>query len=224
MGANTATRLRSTSYSWPAKGFHWLIALLILCTLPLGFYMVGLPLAPQKLRLFNYHKWIGITVLALTVLRLLWRLSARPPDPIASTPRWQHVLAAIAHATLYLFTIVMPITGWVMSSAYGFPTVLFTVIQLPDLVGKNKALGDLLRTVHDGLAWGLVVVLSIHIAAALWHQFVLRDNVLGRMLFNHGPLDPAIRYEPHQSHTDVTGLGNPRDDKGQRNSNRIDND
>ena len=100
MGANTATRLRSTSYSWPAKGFHWLIALLILCTLPLGFYMVGLPLAPQKLRLFNYHKWIGITVLALTVLRLLWRLSARPPDPIASTPRWQHVLAAIAHATL----------------------------------------------------------------------------------------------------------------------------
>ena len=183
MGANTATPSQNTSYSWPAKGFHWLIALLILCTLPLGFYMVGLPLAPQKLRLFNYHKWIGITVLALTLLRLLWRGIARSPDPIVSAPRWQHVLATIAHVLLYLFTIVMPITGWVMSSAYGFPTVLFTVIQLPDLVGKNKALGDFLRSVHDGLAWGLVVALSIHIAAALWHQFVLRDNVLGRMLF-----------------------------------------
>ena len=181
MGAIMATSSQNRSYSWPAKGFHWLIALLILCTLPLGFYMVGLPLAPQKLKLFNYHKWIGITVLALTALRLLWRLIARPPGPIESAPRWQVVLASITHAALYLLTIVMPITGWVMSSAYGFPTVLFAVIQLPDLVGKNKAFGDLLRAVHEGLAWGLVVVLSVHIAAALWHQFILRDNVLGRI-------------------------------------------
>ncbi len=170
------------NYSALTIGFHWLVAVMICAMLVLGFYMSDLALTPYKLKLFSYHKWAGMTVLLLTTLRLLWRLARPlPPDP-HSMKRWEIRSARLAHGILYLLMFAIPLTGWLMSSAKGFPTVLFTVWQLPDLVAKNKELGNLLKDAHENLNYLLLATLGLHVLAALRHQFILRDGILAKMI------------------------------------------
>jgi cytochrome b561 len=169
-------------YSGVAILLHWLIAVAILCTFLLGQYMTNLQLSPVKLRLYSYHKWIGVTILLLVLARLAWRLAHRPPPPPASMPAWQHSAAGIAHFFLYVLTLAIPVSGWLMSSASGFQVMYLGVIPIPDLLAKNKDMADQLKQLHEALNWLMVLVVALHVAAALKHHLVDRDDVLWRML------------------------------------------
>jgi cytochrome b561 len=169
-------------YTATAIGLHWLVAALVLATIPLGLYMTELPLSPRKLALYAYHKWIGVTVFLLAVLRLLWRLTHRPPPHAPGFPAWQRYTAHAAHALLYFLVVAVPVSGWVYSSAVGVPTVYLGLWQLPDLVSRNRDLADALKLVHNWLAYGLTAIVAVHIAAALKHHFIDGDGVLARMV------------------------------------------
>ena len=171
-----------TAYTRTAIALHWLIALLIFALFPVGLYMVGLPLSPEKLRIYSYHKWTGVTVFLLALLRLAWRLTHGAPPPPAAMPPWQRRLAAVSHGALYLLLLVIPLSGWVMSSALGVPVVYFGVLPLPDLVAKNKELGEAVKVVHASLNFTLAALVVLHAAAALKHHLVDRDDVLVRMI------------------------------------------
>ncbi len=173
-------------YTRTAKGLHWLIALLMLGLLGLGFYMHDLPLSPQKLQLYAWHKWAGVTVFLLVIVRLAWRVTHQPPPLPAGMPRWQQWAAQATHLLLYVLMLAIPLSGWLMSSAKGFQTVWFGVLLLPDLLAKDKALGDLLATLHMSLNLLLVALLVAHVGASLKHHFIDRDDVLLRMLPNFG--------------------------------------
>jgi cytochrome b561 len=168
-------------YSRPAVALHWLLALFIACGFTLGAYMVDLHASPTKVRLFAYHKWIGITVLGLVLIRSAWRLTHRPPAELPM-PRWQRLTARATHYLLYLLMIVTPVCGWLYSSATGYPVVYLKLWQLPDLVHKNKQLADVLAEVHGDLAWALLWLVVLHSAAALKHHFIDHDSTLRRML------------------------------------------
>jgi len=168
-------------YTRTAIALHWLVALLIACGFSLGTYMVDLHISPRKLRLYSYHKWIGITVLALVLIRLVWRLTHKPP-PEVPMPNWQLRSARATHYLLYALMIVTPLCGWLYSSASGYPVVYLKMWQLPDLVHKNPALAKVLVQIHGFLAWSIFWIVLLHVAAALKHHLVDRDDTLRRML------------------------------------------
>ena len=170
-----------TRYTHTAIALHWLVALLIFAAFPLGMYMHDLPLSPAKLQLYSYHKWLGITALLLVVLRILWRVTHRPPALPETMPRWQKIASEVMHQLLYVLMLAAPLSGWLMSSAKGFKTVWFGVLPLPDLVGKDKALGEWLASVHASLNYLLLALVVLHIAAALKHHLIDKDGVLLRM-------------------------------------------
>ncbi|MEK7811250.1 MAG: cytochrome b [Pseudomonadota bacterium] len=169
-------------YTNTAISLHWLIALLLFISIPLGVYMHDLPLSPYKLQLYSYHKWIGVTIFMLAVFRLYWRISHRPPALPENTPQWAVVASEIVHYLLYILILIIPLSGWLMSSAKGFQTVWFGLLPLPDLLGKDKFMGDLLQGVHQFLNIALAVVFAAHVGAALKHHFLERDDILSRML------------------------------------------
>ncbi len=171
-----------TSYGQIAIGLHWLIAFGIIATFALGLYMHELPLSPQKLKLYSWHKWAGVSIFLFVVLRLGWRLAHRPPRLPAAMPAWQRMAAEATHGLLYLLMFAVPLSGWLMSSAKGFQTVWFGVLPLPDLLDKNKELGDLLKEVHEALNFGMAGLVLAHAGAALKHHLIDRDEVLARML------------------------------------------
>ncbi len=171
-----------TRYTRIAIGLHWLIAFAIIGSFSVGLYMVDLPLSPQKLRIYSWHKWAGVTIFMFVVLRLGWRLRHRPPELPATMPAWQRNIAGATHILLYLLMFAVPISGWLMSSAKGFQTVWFGVLPLPDLLDKDKELGDLLLQVHALLNFGMAALVFLHVGAALKHHFFDRDEVLTRMI------------------------------------------
>jgi cytochrome b561 len=171
----------SPGYTRTAVALHWFIALLLTASFTLGSTMTTLHMSPRKLRLYSYHKWIGITVLGLVLIRLVWRLTHTPP-PDEPMPGWQRVAAHATHWLLYLLMVVTPIVGWLYSSASGYPVVYLKLWQLPDLVSKNADLAKVLVQVHATLAWTLFCVVLLHAAAALKHHFFDRDATLRRML------------------------------------------
>lgn len=169
-------------YTGVAIALHWLIAFAILGTFLLGQYMTNLQLSPAKLKLYSYHKWIGVTIFLLVLMRIAWRLAHRPPLPPASMPAWQHSAASIAHFFLYALTLAIPVSGWLMSSASGFQVVYLGVIPIPDLLAKSKDAAQELKQLHEALNWLMVLVVAMHVAAALKHHLMDRDDVLQRML------------------------------------------
>jgi cytochrome b561/polyisoprenoid-binding protein YceI len=176
--------LRNTSDRWGAISqlLHWLIVALIALQATLGLTGRWLPLGVEKLAILARHKSIGITILGLATLRLLWRwLNPTPllPSNLKPHERW---LAHFTHAALYVLLFAMPLTGWIMSSARGFPVSWFNLVQLPDLVSKSEALYDAMVTTHAALAIALLLTLAVHIAGALKHHLVLKDDTLRRML------------------------------------------
>ena len=168
-------------YTGTAIALHWLLALMILGSFSMGVYMSGLPLSPTRLKLYNWHKWAGVTILALSALRLLWRLTHRPPADLPM-PRWQRVAAHAAHWALYALFFAIPLAGWAYSSAAGFPIVWFGVLPLPDFVSPDRALAATLKQVHGALAFALAAVVVLHVAGALKHHLIDRDGLLRRML------------------------------------------
>jgi cytochrome b561 len=168
-------------YSSMAIALHWLMALLIVAAFCLGVYMTGLSMSPTRLKLYNWHKWAGATILALAAVRLLWRLLHRPPADLPA-PAWQQTAAHIIHGLLYGLFFAVPLAGWAYSSAAGFPIVWMGVLPLPDLVSPDKALAALIKPWHRRLAWLLALTVLIHLAGALKHRFIDRDGLLQRML------------------------------------------
>ncbi len=172
-------------YTKTAKALHWLMAILFFGLLALGFYMHDLPLSPEKLKLYSWHKWAGVTAFLLVWLRLFWRVTHRPPALPANMPKTMQLAAHAGHLLLYVLMIAIPLSGWLMSSAKGFQTVWFGVLPIPDLIGKHKETGDLLQTLHMGLNLLFAAVIAGHIGAALKHHFIDKDDILKRMLPNH---------------------------------------
>ncbi len=169
------------TYTRTAISLHWIIFILVCCGWALGQYMTGLQFSPQKLRYVSWHKWLGVTVFALALARLAWRLR-RPPPALPAMSALQRRAATAMHALLYALLLVIPLTGWLFSSASGVPTVYFGAIQLPDLLHKDKAVADVLKQVHSALNWTLLVFVSGHALFALKHHFVDRDRLLARMI------------------------------------------
>lgn len=169
-------------YTPTARLLHWLMAALLIGLLGLGFYMHDLPLSPEKLQLYAWHKWAGVSAFLLAALRLGWRLTHTPPALPDSMPAAHRLAAHAGHALLYVLMFAIPLSGWLMSSAKGFQTVWFGILPLPDLLAKDKALGDLLGQAHLILNLAFVAILAGHIGAALKHHFIDRDDILTRML------------------------------------------
>ena len=176
----------SAHYTKTAKGLHWLMAVLFFGMLGLGFYMQGLPLSPDKLKLYSWHKWVGVTVFLLALFRIAWRVTHQPPPLPGSMPRLIQIAAHAGHHMLYMLMFLIPLSGWLMSSAKGFQTVWFGVLPIPDLLEKDKMLGELLQTVHVSLNYLFIAVLVAHIGAALKHHFIDKDDILTRMLPGSG--------------------------------------
>jgi len=165
---------------------HWVLGLALIGLFGVGLYMADLPFSPQRLKLYNWHKWAGVTLLALSVLRLTWRLIHRPPalphTIEKSMPSWQKFAHHGTHHLLYALFFAVPLIGWAYSSAAGFPIVFLGLWQLPDFVPVSKDLAEAIKPWHQYTAFALAALALLHIAAALKHQVVDRDGLLARML------------------------------------------
>ncbi|MBT2321125.1 cytochrome b [Variovorax paradoxus] len=177
-------RASNSDSSWgaPAKFFHWLVAALIFTQFALGWLAVGWPLSPAKLNLFGWHKSIGMLILALVLMRLLWRLANPTPALPADTPAWERVAARVSHALLYVMMVAMPLTGWILNSAKGVPFSIFWRIPLPAIAEPDEHMAELAALAHFSLWVVLAALLVLHVGAALRHHFVKRNDVLARML------------------------------------------
>ncbi|MEY4754540.1 MAG: hypothetical protein RJA44_2215 [Pseudomonadota bacterium] len=180
MSASTASR-----YTRTAIGLHWLLGLSLVAIFAVGLWMADLPFSPQRLKLYNWHKWAGVTILVLSLLRLVWRLTHRPPALPArieqAMPAWQRAAHHGTHHLMYLLFFAVPLLGWAYSSAAGFQIVWFGVLPLPDFVPVDKALAELIKPWHKLSAFALALLALMHIGAALKHQFIDRDGLLARM-------------------------------------------
>lgn len=164
---------------------HWLMALLLITLVVLGLYMAGLPdvgFDTRKIRLTLYHKELGLLALMLVGSRLLWRFGSALPSLVESLPDWQKVLARFVHLCFYGLMFALPLTGWLMSSAAAIPVSALGLFTLPDLVPHNDRLFQTFIEVHKWLGYALIACLLAHIAAALRHHFVLKDDTLRKML------------------------------------------
>jgi cytochrome b561/polyisoprenoid-binding protein YceI len=170
-------------YDGVAQLFHWLIAIMIFVMFGLGWYMTDLDSAdPRTFEIYQIHKGIGIAIFALALLRLLWRWTHPAPPLPATMKRWEMVAASAAHWALYGLILLQPLIGILQSNAANFPIVLFGSIELPALIGQNEALGETLTGLHHLFAKIMALLILAHIAAALRHHIMLKDDVLRRMM------------------------------------------
>ena len=169
-------------YGAIAKCFHWVMALAILMMLAVGFIMTDLPMSPDKFRVYGIHKSIGALILIAAFLRLFWRFINVVPELPADMPTWQKLGAHGSHVALYILMFVMPLTGWLMSSAAGFQVSVFGWFLLPNLIAPSPGLREIFGILHELLAFAIIGLVSLHILAALKHHFIDKDTILRRML------------------------------------------
>ena len=176
--------LKNPEQHWGAvsQSLHWLIVLLLLAQGTVGLLMGDMARGPDKIAVYALHKSVGITLLALAVARLLWRLYAGRPAPVPGTLSWQERAASAMHAALYVLLFAVPISGWVMNSAAGFPLQWFGLFNLPSIAPHDRDLHELAESMHEWLFWALVALAAAHAAAALYHHLFQRDATLARML------------------------------------------
>lgn len=183
---NLSESSQAARYSTVAIVLHWLLGISIFAMFAIGIYMSDLPFSPLRLKLYNYHKWAGITFLILSVLRLVWRLLNKPPAlPKAieqAMPSWKTKVYHATHYALYALFFAVPLIGWAYSSAAGFPIVLFGVLPLPDFVAVDKEFAKQIKDLHEISAFALVGLALLHIGAALKHHFIDKDGLVSRML------------------------------------------
>lgn len=173
--------MAAAKHNRTAIGLHWITALAVLGLLSVGLWMVGLPLGLLKLKVYAWHKWIGMAVLALTTARLLWRWRHPPPALPGSLRDWERRLAPIAHWTLFALLLAMPLSGWMMNSAAGVGLYWFGYVPIPDLVPRDPDLFAALKTVHKVLSRLLIAVVALHVGAVIYHDVLRRDGVFRRM-------------------------------------------
>jgi cytochrome b561 len=180
----------SRRYTGTAIFLHWTLGLFLVGMFGMGLYMADLPFSPWRLKLYNWHKWGGITILLLSALRLVWRVTHRPPAlPQAvslAMPGWQLQAYHATHVAMYSLFFIVPLVGWAYSSAAGFPIVLFGAIALPDFVAASKPVAEWIKPWHEASAFALAGLVLLHVAAALKHHWIDKDGLLERM-------KPALR-------------------------------
>ncbi len=176
--------LKNTPDRWGSVSqlLHWVMLALILTMAYLGLTMGDLPNGPDKIQTYALHKSIGLTILALVVLRLLWRLYAGTPHAVPGTPEWQERIASLTHWAIYGLLFAIPISGWVVNSSAGFPLQWFHLFNLPAIVGKDPDLRELAGEAHEIMFWALVLLVAAHAGAAFFHHIFRRDATLARML------------------------------------------
>jgi cytochrome b561 len=171
---------RTARFSTLARVFHWLMALMILAMLFVGAAMVA-TVSERHQQLFSIHKPIGIAVLILAALRLIWRLTHRPPPLPADLPRAQAFAALASHVLLYVLMFALPLIGWATLSAGGYPVSLGDSLVLPPIAPADPDLYAVLRPLHRWGAYALFALVLLHLSAALHHGLVRRDGVLASM-------------------------------------------
>ncbi|MGH8077097.1 MAG: cytochrome b [Lysobacter sp.] len=176
--------LKNTADRWGpvSQLLHWTIFLLIAAIAVLGLFMVDLPNNPQKIKLYTLHKSLGLTVLALVMLRLAWRMVAGAPHPVAGTPSWQERIATLTHGAMYVLMFALPLTGWVLNSAAGYPLRWFGLFNLPRIVATDQDLHELAESLHENGFWVLLALVIAHASAAFYHHLFQHDATLTRML------------------------------------------
>ena len=170
-------------YTKTAMSLHWLSALLIVVAFVMGLVMTSIPgFSPAKLRYFSWHKWLGVTVFALAVLRVLWRIFNKPPPHLAHMPAWQNHAADTVHWLLYVLIFAVPISGYMYTLSAGVPVVYLGAWQMPVFMGPDPELKPLLRAVHYWLDMAMAALVLAHAGAAMKHHLIDRDDILKRML------------------------------------------
>ncbi|WP_439814027.1 cytochrome b [Zavarzinia sp. CC-PAN008] len=179
-----AARSSATEWGSVAKAFHWLTGLLVVGMVALGWTMAAVTDNALKYELFQWHKSFGFTILGLTVLRLLWRLTGPTPALPGHMSLAERAAATLTHWGLYLVLFALTFTGWVAisTSAFQVPTLWFGLVPIPNLMGPDQELHKSAEGVHEALVWVLIALFVLHVAGALFHHFVRRDQVLRRML------------------------------------------
>lgn len=172
----------SSRYSGVAIALHWIIALLIALNFAAAWYAEDLP-KPEKIEVMANHKAFGLTILALTLVRIGWRLAHRPPPLSTALKAWERTLAHVTHWAFYALMLLIPLTGWGMASGGGKPVSWFGLFDIPALpVAGNKALGGVFHEGHELLATLMLALFALHVAGALKHHVLDRDDTLSRML------------------------------------------
>ncbi|GAB3465042.1 cytochrome b [Massilia terrae] len=164
---------------------HWLMAFLMIGLVALGLYMVRLPdvgFDTKKITLILLHKEFGLLVLLLFAVRLAWRITQILPQLVAHLPDWQKVAARFVHLCFYALMFALPVSGWLMSSAAGIPVSFFGLFLLPDFLPHDEYLFQRLIGIHKWFAYGLILLIFVHVGAALRHHFLFKDDTVRKML------------------------------------------
>jgi cytochrome b561 len=170
------------SYPATSKWLHWLVAACVLTTAPVAIAMTRVGEGPTQDALYTFHKSLGVLILVLVILRLINRLMVGAPAPEPGIERWQKAASSATHGLLYLLLVAMPIVGYIANSLYGAPTPFFGLFELPPIVAENQPLSEKLFALHRWSGFLLIVLVLMHLGAALYHHVVRGDNVLRRML------------------------------------------
>jgi cytochrome b561 len=177
--------IRNTTLSWGSvsRWFHWILGITIIGMLAYGWWMNHIPARADRFFYRSIHADIGYVVLLLMVLRLVWRGINPTPGLPADTPRWQRIAAHVSHWALYLVTILVTMLGWAHSGAHKPDySSWFGLFHVPQITSPDKAMADAFEERHIFMAYVLLALIAIHLAAALWHHFIKRDRVTARMI------------------------------------------
>lgn len=176
-------RRESRRYTLTAIGLHWVMAVMILVAIAMGWYMVDLPFDDTRAWFFRHHKNVGLTVALLLMLRLWWRVRHPAPPLPGDVPSWERTAATISHRTLYVLMALIPVAGFFTTSFTGYPTYYLGIpVDLGSWADENEFFNDIFAAIHTFLAYSLLVLVLIHVAAALRHLIVKRDTIFQRML------------------------------------------
>jgi cytochrome b561 len=169
-------------YTGTARLFHWATAALVLLMLPIGIVMANVDVGPAQDTLYHLHRSIGVVLMPLILARLLYRLQHPPPSLPVTVPAFQRRAAHIIHWALYGILLLQAIVGWIATSAYRAPILVFWMFELPPIWPVDRPFSDMLFAVHLTMGLALLALVVIHVGAALFHHFVLKDVVLRRMV------------------------------------------
>ena len=172
---------RCLQYGTTAKVFHWLIVALLLAQYPIGWLMPDIHRGMKPGAAMTFHVSFGMVILVLIVLRLAWRL-AHPVAPKSSLPPWQRLSSEAVHWLLYALVLATTISGWLFASFRAWSMSLFYLAPLPMLTSDNAAAGKTMDGLHQAMEWALLVMVGVHVAAAMAHLFIYRDRIMQRML------------------------------------------
>jgi cytochrome b561 len=173
---------RTDHYPGTSKLLHWLVAACVLTTAPVAIAMTRVSKGQIQDILYNFHKSLGVLILILMILRIINRLAVGALTAAPEIDPWQQTASSVVHTSFYVLLVAMPIVGYIANSAYGAPLFFFGLFELPQIVSKNEALATQLFTIHRWVGWLVILLVLIHVSAALYHHFIRGDSVLKRML------------------------------------------